>query len=50
MEKNRMKTADLTLEEVDLTIPDFVKLAQACRLKACRSQTITDLEKNSDRF
>lgn len=44
MEKNKMKSADLKIEEVDLNNPDIVKLAEACNLKAYRVKSINNLQ------
>lgn len=43
MEKNRMIRAGLNTEEVDLTNPDFVKLAESCGIKGIKINNIATL-------
>ncbi|KXS40273.1 MAG: pyruvate oxidase, partial [Candidatus Frackibacter sp. T328-2] len=43
MEKNRMLIANLQPEEVDLTNPDFVKLAKTCGAQGLRATSINEL-------
>ncbi|MFW6287613.1 MAG: thiamine pyrophosphate-binding protein [bacterium] len=44
MEKNRMIVAGLATEEVELTNPDFVKLAESCGIKGIRVDNIEALQ------
>ena len=44
MEKNRMLCAELNPEEVSSTNPDFVKLANACGVKAFRANNLNQLK------
>ncbi|ADL12829.1 thiamine pyrophosphate-binding protein [Acetohalobium arabaticum] len=44
MERNRMTTADLIPEEVDLTNPDFVQFAESCNAQGFRPESISELE------
>ncbi len=45
MEKNRLIAADLPAEEVDLTNPDFVKLAEACGVEGVRANNRSELHR-----
>ncbi|ACL69579.1 thiamine pyrophosphate-binding protein [Halothermothrix orenii] len=44
MEKNRMEAAGLVPEEVELTNPDFVKIAKACGFEGKRANNINELQ------
>lgn len=44
MEKNRMITEDLKVEEVSLTNPDYVKLAEACGISGVTVENIENLK------
>lgn len=45
MEKNRMIAAGLPTEEVELTNPDFVKLAEACGITGVRVDNLDNFKK-----
>ncbi|MFP4662499.1 MAG: thiamine pyrophosphate-binding protein [Halanaerobiales bacterium] len=45
MEKNRMIEAGLAPEEVELTNPDFIMLAESCGIKGIRVDSVKALEK-----
>lgn len=45
MEKNRMIAAGLNIEEVDITNPDFVKLAESCGIKGYRVDSLENFRK-----
>jgi len=44
MEKNRMIEAGLPTEEVELTNPDFVKLAESCGIRGIRVDSLENLK------
>ncbi len=44
MEKNRIIKAELPTEEVELTNPDFVKLAESCGIKGIRIDSLENLK------
>ena len=44
MERNKMESADLPPTGVDLTNPDFVKLAESCQIKGMRVESPKELE------
>ncbi|MFW6022435.1 MAG: thiamine pyrophosphate-binding protein [Halanaerobiaceae bacterium] len=44
MEKNRMKEAGLTTEEVDITNPNFVKLAECCGIQGKTPSNLEELK------
>ncbi|MEJ6951675.1 thiamine pyrophosphate-binding protein [Natronospora cellulosivora (SeqCode)] len=43
MEKNKAIAAGLELEEVELTNPDYIKIAEACGIKAYRAESLDNL-------
>jgi pyruvate dehydrogenase (quinone)/pyruvate oxidase len=44
MEKNKMISANLIPEEVELTNPDFVKLVESCGGQGIKTETLEELE------
>lgn len=44
MEKNRMIKAELPTEEIELTNPDFIKLAESFGIKGIRIDSLENLK------
>jgi pyruvate dehydrogenase (quinone)/pyruvate oxidase len=44
MERNKMLSANLKEEEVNLSNPDFIKLAESCGIKGMRAESVEELD------